>query len=87
MTMNQKIQKATENFDLTALEIRKVYAAAKKRNKKTLCELESWYTTGIPDEWGFMKVECHLMDALNNVRLHDEIIHCCLFDRRHSFVV
>ena len=86
MTMNKKIQKATENFDLAAIEIRKVMAAAKKVNKKTLCEIESWYTAG-PDEFGFQKVECHIMDALNDVRLADVIIYCCLFDRRKSFVM
>lgn len=85
MTIEKKIQKAQETeFDLTRSEIRKVMAAAKKRNR-CLCEIESWFTSGA-DEWGFQKVECHIMDPLNDVRLADVIIHCCLFDRRHSFV-
>lgn len=84
-TMEQKIRKATENFDLTEIEIRKIFSAAKKRNKGKLVEFESWYTAGA-DEFGFQKVECHMMDALNNERLADVIIHCCLFDRRKSFV-
>jgi hypothetical protein len=84
--MEQKIRKATENFDLTEIEIRKIFSAAKKRNKGKLVEFESWYTNGVPSEWGYMKVECHMMDALNNVRLADIVIDCCLFDRRKSFV-
>lgn len=86
MTINQKIQKATENFDLTAIEIRKVYSAAKKANKGKLVEIESWFTSGA-DDLGFQKVECHMVDPLNDERLADVIIHCCLFDRRKSFVM
>lgn len=85
MTMNQKIQKATDNFDLSAIEIRKIYSAAKRRNKGRMVELESWYSEGT-DEWGFRKVECHIFDPLNDERLDDLVIFCCLFDRRKSWV-
>lgn len=87
MTMAEKIQKAEENFDLTAIEIRKVFSAAKKANKGKLVTIESWYTNGVPNEWGYMKVECHMMDVLNDERLDDVVIDCCLFDRRKSFVL
>ena len=86
MTMAEKIQKAEENFDLTAIEIRKVFSAAKKANKGKLVTIESWFTSGA-DQFGFQKVECHMMDPLNDERLDDVVIHCCLFDRRKSFVM
>ncbi len=85
MTMERKIQKATENFDLSKIEIRKIYSAAKKQNKGRLVTIESWFTSGA-DEFGFQKVECHMMDMLEGERLADVVIHCCLFDRRKSFV-
>lgn len=85
MTMNEKIRKATENFDLSPIEVRKIMSAAKKRNRGKLVKFESWFTSGA-DEFGFQKVECHMMDALADERLDDVIIHCCLFDRRQSFV-
>ena len=84
-TMEMKIKKANENFDLSMSEIRKVYAAARKRNKNNLVELESWFASGV-DEWGFRKVECHMMDPIEDERLSDVVIHCCLFDRRKSWV-
>ena len=85
MTIDQKIQKAKEKeFDLTRSEVRKIMSAATKRNK-CLCEIDGWYTAGA-DEFGFQKVECHIYDPLNDLRLDDVVIHCCLFDRRHSFV-
>lgn len=86
MTMNQKIQKATANFDLSAIEVRKVMSASKKLNRGKLVTIESWFTSGA-DEWGFQKVECHMIDPLNEERLDDVVIHCCLFDRRKSFVM
>ena len=86
MNTEKKIQKASENFDLTASEVRKVMAAAKKRNRGKLIEFESWFTSGA-NEWGFHKVECHVYDPLNDERLEDVIIHCCLFDRRKSWVM
>lgn len=86
MTMAEKIQKAEEHFDLTAIEIRKVYSAAKKANKGKLVAIESWFTSGA-DQFGFQKVECHMMDPLNDERLDDVVLHCCLFDRRKSFVM
>lgn len=86
MTMAEKIQKAEENFDLTAIEIRKVFSAAKKANKGKMVTIESWFTSGA-DQFGFQKVECHIMDPLNDERLDDVVIHCCLFDRRKSFVM
>lgn len=85
MTMEKKIQKANENFDLSAIEIRKVYAAARKMNKGRLVELESWFASGV-DEWGFRDVECHIMDPIEDERLADVVIHCCLFDRRKSWI-
>lgn len=85
MTMERKIQKANENFDLSAIEIRKIYSAAKRHNKGRLVELESWFASGA-DEWGFRKVECHMMDPINNERLDDLVIFCCLFDRRKSWI-
>ena len=85
-TMAQKIKEAEENFDLTRSEIQKVISKAKKMNKGKLIMFESWYTAGT-DEWGYRKVECHLFDGMNDERLADVVIHCCLFDRRHSFVM
>lgn len=84
-TMQEKIRKANENFDLTALEVRKVFSAAKKRNRGKMIQFEGWFA-GKTDEWGYRKVECQLSDGLSGERLDDVIIHCCLFDRRHSFV-
>lgn len=84
MTMTEKIQKATENFDLSRNEVRKIMATAKKRNKR-LCEIESWFTSGA-DELGFQKVECRIYDPLNDEVLDDVVIYCCLFDRRQSFI-
>lgn len=87
MTITEKIKKATEKeFDLTGSEVKKIYSAAKRRNKGRLCEMESWFTSG-PNDMGFQKVECHMMDPLNDERLDDVVIHCCLFDRRKSFVM
>lgn len=86
MTITEKIQKATEKeFDLTRNEVKKIYATAKRRNKGRLCEMESWFTSGSND-MGFQTVECHIYDPLADERLDDIIIHCCLFDRRRSFV-
>lgn len=84
-TIKEKIQKANENFDLTRSEIAKAMAAAKKHNRRHLCQFESWFAYGV-DEWGYRKVECHFIDPLTDERLDDVILHCCLFDRRHSFI-
>lgn len=86
MTIDEKIRRAEEKeFDLTRSEIRKVISAAKKANKGKLVMFESWFTAGAND-MGFQRVECHMIDALNDERLDDVVIHCCLFDRRMSFV-
>lgn len=85
-TMEKKIAKATtKEFDLNGYEIRNIYAVAKRRNGGKLVELESWFTDGIIDDFGFQKVECHMYDALSGERLDDVVINVCHFDRRRSF--
>ena len=86
-TMEKKVAKAMEKeFDLNGYEIRNIYAVAKRRNKGTLPELESWYSSCTPDEFGFIRVDCHMMDGLTGEPLDDIIIECCMFDRRKSFI-
>lgn len=79
------IRKASEKeFDLCRSEIKKIYAAAKRRNPGTMVELESWFGTISDDLW--QTIECHMMDGLTGERLDDVEINCCMFDRRQSFV-
>lgn len=86
MMIEKKIREANEIFDLTRGEVGKVMAAAKKRNRGKLIQFESWFAEGV-DQFGFRKVECHVYDPLNEERLEDVVIQCCLFDRRKSWVV
>ena len=83
MTTIQKIQKAAEDFDLTRSEIKKIYSAAKRRNKGKLPELTGWYCAGGNS---FRPVECEICDGLTGERLDDVVIEVCMFDRRMSFV-
>jgi hypothetical protein len=84
---NAKIAKAAEKeFDLNGYEIRNIYAVAKRRNGGKLVELESWFTDGVIDQFGFQKVECHMYDALSGERLDDVIMNVYHGDRRRSFI-
>ena len=86
-TMEKKIAKATtKEFDLNGYEIRNIYAVAKRRNKGKLVELESWFTDGVVDKFGWQTVECHMYDALSGERLDDIEMNVCHFDRRRSFI-
>lgn len=87
MTMEQKIQKATEKeFDLNGYEIMNIIRVANRRNKIKTATIESWFTAGCDKKTGFQTVECHMMDNLTGEPLDKVIIDCCMFDRRKSFV-
>lgn len=83
---NAKIAKAMEEeFDLNGYEVRNVIKVANRRNKIMTATIESWYTNSVVDQFGFITVECHMMDLLNDKRLDDVIINCYMYDRRRSF--
>lgn len=84
MTLEMKVAKAnSKEFNLTRSEIKKIYAAAKRRNPGTIPELTGWYSAGGDS---FKPVECEICDGLTGERLEDVVIECCMFDRRMSFV-
>lgn len=85
MTMLEKATKANENFDLTRVEINRIYSAAKRRNRGRLPELTAWYSAH--DSALFRTVECEICDGLTGERLQDVVILCCLFDRRKSEIL
>lgn len=86
-TMEQKVAKAMEKeFDLNGYEIRNIIAVANRRNKIKTATIESWYSSCTPDEFGFIRVDCHMMDWMADERLDDVVVECCMFDRRKSFV-
>ena len=85
--IERKVAKACEKeFDLNGYEIRNIYAVAKRRNGGRLVELESGYTNGKVDDFHFITVECHMIDALTGERLDDVIMNCYMADRRRSFI-
>ena len=83
---NAKIAKAMEEeFDLNGYEVRNVIKVANRRNKIMTATIESWYTNSVVDQFGFITVECHMMDNMTGDRLDDIILNCYVVDRRRSF--
>lgn len=85
MGIMQKIAMGAENFDLTKLEVKKIYSYIKKQNKGKVPEMTGWFHSGA-DDMGFVKVEAEICDAITGERLPDVVLHSCLFDRRQSFI-
>lgn len=83
-TLEQKAAAAAANFDMTASEVKKVYAAAKRRNRGRLVEVTGWYCSGAGDLW--RAVDFEICDAFTGARLADVVLHCCMYDRRQSFI-
>lgn len=86
MGIFEKAQKAQENFDITASEVRKIYSAANKRNRGRLPELTGWYSEYKADRL-YRTVYCEICDGLTGERLPDISLLCCLFDRRRSEIL
>lgn len=90
MTMMEKreakLAKALEKeFDLNGYEVRNVIAVANRRNKIKTATIESWYSSCAVDQFGFITVECHMMDNMTGERLDDVTVNCYMYDRRRSF--
>ena len=73
-----------KEFNLKSSEIRKAIKFASKKEHE-LCELTGWYTNGVEDMYGVLKVFCEMCTVYDGRRVDDVTINCTMFDRRRSF--
>ena len=73
-----------KKFNLKSSEIRKAIKLASEREHE-LCEVTGWFTNGVEDMNGVLKVFCEMRTVYDGRRVDDVTINCTMFDRRRSF--
>ena len=74
-----------KEFNLKVSEIRKANRLASKMNNEP-CEVTGWFTNGVEDMFGVVKVFCEMCTVYDGRRVDDVTINCTMYDRRRSYV-